>query len=158
MSVKEWMTSGKPDQPDGIEDDTHDLPSIESAAERVNAWLEQFGDGLCSVEGGQPLYSRDLLALTTNVDTVHAIRKALAAVKRRLSETTLENERLCAGVECGRCLACPSDCNECAGADCGCYEHQDLHPEHLKAEADRLRSELEHANAELFDLKARSDG
>jgi len=40
------------------------------------------------------------------------------------------------------CLACPHDCHECAGRDCECYEHQDLHPEHLKAEVDRLRTEL----------------
>lgn len=43
------------------------------------------------------------------------------------------------------CLACPSDCHECAGRDCECYEHQDLHPEHLTAETNRLRAERDEA-------------
>lgn len=62
-----------PSQPDGIEEDSHDLPDPQKAAQRVNTFLSAYGDGLIIAEwlpeylppGGQPpLYARDLQALT----------------------------------------------------------------------------------------------
>lgn len=52
-----------PDQPDGIEDDSYDLPDPHRAAERVNAWIAAWGDGLIDVTDGNPLYARDLEAI-----------------------------------------------------------------------------------------------
>lgn len=67
------MTAELPDQPEGIADDSHDLPSLEGAAGRVDAYLRSFGDGLVDIAGGpgqwwtdgerRPLYARDLAAL-----------------------------------------------------------------------------------------------
>lgn len=61
-----------PDQPDGIEDDSHDLPDPARAAERVRRFLESYGDGrIVPVVAPQfedtmpPLYARDLEALAT---------------------------------------------------------------------------------------------
>lgn len=63
------------EQPDGITDDSYDLPDPARAAERVNAFLAFYGDGL--VEGqedgeGQwpPLYARDLQALANLATTL----------------------------------------------------------------------------------------
>jgi hypothetical protein len=52
-----------PDQPDGIEDDSRDLPEAARAAVRVLAYVEQFGDGCYDVVNGAPLYGRDLEAI-----------------------------------------------------------------------------------------------
>jgi hypothetical protein len=41
-----------------------------------------------------------------------------------------------------RCRACPPGCRECAGSDCECCEHQELHPGNMQVEVDRLRAEL----------------
>lgn len=54
-----------PEQPDGITDDSHDLPDPARAADRVNEFLAAWGDGLIPLEfsGTPPLYARDLQAL-----------------------------------------------------------------------------------------------
>lgn len=54
-----------PQQPDGIDeyDDSHPMPDAERAAERVLAYVGEFGDGLYDVVGGAPLYGRDLVAI-----------------------------------------------------------------------------------------------
>lgn len=52
-----------PEQPDGIADDSTDLPDPVRAAERVNAFLAWFGDGLVGEGDDTPLYARDLQAL-----------------------------------------------------------------------------------------------
>jgi hypothetical protein len=55
-----------PHQPDGIDADDPDdrtVPDAMRAAERINAYVSQFGDGLYDVVGGAPLYGRDLAAL-----------------------------------------------------------------------------------------------
>lgn len=54
---------GLPGQPDGIDDDSRDLPEPAKAAERVRAYVTEFGDGLYDVCGGAPLYGRDLEAI-----------------------------------------------------------------------------------------------
>ncbi len=56
-----------PDQPDGIEDDSRDMPDPQRAAERIRAYISESGDGLYDVAGGQPLYARDLEAVTRAV-------------------------------------------------------------------------------------------
>lgn len=60
-------THNLPDQPDGIEDDSPDLPDPQRAAERVRAYIEAWGDGLCDVAYGKPLYARNLEAVTRTV-------------------------------------------------------------------------------------------
>ncbi|WP_433460729.1 hypothetical protein [Micromonospora sp. CA-248212] len=52
-----------PEQPDGIEDDSRDLPEPSAAAERVRDYITEFGDGILNVIDGHPLYARDLEAL-----------------------------------------------------------------------------------------------
>ncbi|MBM0275348.1 hypothetical protein [Micromonospora tarensis] len=56
-------TTTIPEQPDGIEDDSYDLPHPARAAERVREYISAFGDGLYDVQDGQPLYGRDLEAI-----------------------------------------------------------------------------------------------
>lgn len=57
-----------PDQPDGIEDDSPDLPDAHRAANRVNAYITAWGDGLIdTADGKHPLYARDLVALAEAV-------------------------------------------------------------------------------------------
>lgn len=51
------------DQPDGIDEQSNALPDPARAAARVRAYIEASGDGLYDVEGGMPLYARDLEAL-----------------------------------------------------------------------------------------------
>lgn len=60
-----------PEQPDGIADDSHDLPDVARAAERVDRFLQAYGDGLVGVlvspeyqDAMPPLYARDLEALS----------------------------------------------------------------------------------------------
>jgi hypothetical protein len=55
--------AGFPDQPDGIDEDSNDLPELAAAADRVGAYIAAWGDGLYDVEAGCPLYARDLEAL-----------------------------------------------------------------------------------------------
>lgn len=67
------MTADLPGQPDGITDDSRDLPNPVNAAERVRNYISAFGDGLYDVFGGAPLYGRDLEALTRAVLNVAAL-------------------------------------------------------------------------------------
>jgi hypothetical protein len=53
----------QPGQPDGIEDDSRDLPDPARAAERVGRYISAVGDGLYAVQDGAPLYGRDLEAI-----------------------------------------------------------------------------------------------
>lgn len=58
-----------PHQPDGIEEvDDKTIPAPTLAAERVLAYVTEFGDGLYDVAGGAPLYGRDLVALAKALD------------------------------------------------------------------------------------------
>ncbi|MFI2577719.1 hypothetical protein ACH5AJ_36600 [Streptomyces rochei] len=66
-----------PEQPDGIEDDSWDLPDPHRAAERVGAWIAAWGDGLIDTADGHPLYARDL----------EALRRAVAAAPRRAAQS-----------------------------------------------------------------------
>ncbi len=60
-----------PDQPDGIDPASYDLPDPARAAERVRTYLEWFGDGLVDIARDDrhqdsppaPLYARDLQVL-----------------------------------------------------------------------------------------------
>lgn len=52
-----------PQQPDGISEQSRDLPELARAAERVDEYLRVCGDGLYDVQDRQPLYARDLQAL-----------------------------------------------------------------------------------------------
>ena len=52
-----------PDQPDGIDEQSFDLPSPARAAQRVAAFIAEWGDGLIDVADGCPLYARDLEVL-----------------------------------------------------------------------------------------------
>ncbi|MEV6897482.1 hypothetical protein [Amycolatopsis sp. NPDC051372] len=68
------QTPRVPDQPDGIEDDSYDLPDKARAAGRVNEFLAWYGDGRlhpCVLPGTEdempPLFARDLQALTNAV-------------------------------------------------------------------------------------------
>jgi hypothetical protein len=63
VGTDEFKNTTLPGQPDGIEDDSYDLPAPAAAAERVRAYVSEFGDGLYDVCGGAPLYGRDLEAL-----------------------------------------------------------------------------------------------
>lgn len=59
-----------PDQPDGICERSVDdwrVPAPAAAARRVNAYVRETGDGLFDVQGGAPLYARDLVALACSV-------------------------------------------------------------------------------------------
>jgi len=60
-----------PEQPDGIEDTSYDLPTLENAARRAGEFLSQWGDGLIEIAFGglPPLYSRDLQVLINQVLT-----------------------------------------------------------------------------------------
>lgn len=59
-----WCDGDKPvdlpDQPDGIETDSHDLPAPDAAAHRIRKYVSEAGDGLYDAVAGKPLYGRDL--------------------------------------------------------------------------------------------------
>lgn len=57
--------SDTPDQPDGIDEQSRDLPDPGRSAARVNEFLSAWGDGLIPLEYPvvPPLYARDLQAL-----------------------------------------------------------------------------------------------
>jgi hypothetical protein len=52
-----------PEQPDGIDESESEYPDPKRAAERVNEWISEWGDGLIEVLNGKPLYARDLASL-----------------------------------------------------------------------------------------------
>lgn len=69
--------SALPEQPDGIDEESRDLPDPARAAERVQAYIANCGDGLYDVQGGAPLYGRDLEAITRAVLRSHAPMAAI---------------------------------------------------------------------------------
>ena len=72
-----------PGQPDGIHDDSRDMPDPKRAARRVLAYVAQAGDGLYDTQGGRPLYGRDLEALCRAVARTSALEAIMAV---RLAE------------------------------------------------------------------------
>ncbi|MCR3719155.1 MULTISPECIES: hypothetical protein [Prauserella salsuginis group] len=65
----------RPEQPDGIDDHSYDLPSPKHAVKRIHEFLTEYGDGLIEpkvcpeYEGTMPpLYARDLQALANEAD------------------------------------------------------------------------------------------
>lgn len=84
-----------PDQPDGIEETSFDLPAVEKAAERVGEYLGWWGDGLIDAAGpnaghpAAPLYARDLQALV-NAARDQAMLLRLHAEAVWTSENRLE--------------------------------------------------------------------
>lgn len=82
------------EQPDGIDSDSYDLPDPARAAKRIDAYLSSCGDGLYDEADGNPLYARDLQALTRGVDRWQqiAIRLTLAAGSFRLLSTRDRDE------------------------------------------------------------------
>lgn len=88
------MTIMHADQPEGITDDEHRLPSLAGAASRVLEYISLFGDGTIDIvhdepwrpERSEPLYARDLEALAraaqVTIDTdqiAEALEHALTA-------------------------------------------------------------------------------
>lgn len=56
-----------PEQPDGINDDSRDMPEPREAAKRVMLFVAASGDGLYDARDGHPLYGRDLEVLCRQV-------------------------------------------------------------------------------------------
>lgn len=85
-----------PDQPDGIESDSFDLPLLNDAAERVRAYLSEFGDGLVDSTVGTPLYARDLQVLANQVDdapsNLRRLMDSCILLRDSLAETTRERD------------------------------------------------------------------
>ncbi|PBC38565.1 hypothetical protein CJ179_38895 [Rhodococcus sp. ACS1] len=57
----------KPDQPDGIDEFTPDLPNPIKAARRVIEYVSAWGDGMIDEQEGHPLFARDLVSLAEAV-------------------------------------------------------------------------------------------
>lgn len=75
-----------PDQPDGIEGDSHDLPDPARAAERVREYIASNGDGIYDVTDGNPLYARDLEALRRAGEEIGRLRAENDELRRHLGE------------------------------------------------------------------------
>lgn len=56
-----------PEQPDGINPDSRDLPTPVRAARRILAYVAMAGDGCYDVCGDRPLYGRDLEAVCRSI-------------------------------------------------------------------------------------------
>ncbi|MFI6228911.1 hypothetical protein ACIBCR_16530 [Micromonospora echinospora] len=87
-----------PGQPDDIDDDSHDLPEVAAAAERVGAYIAANGDGIYDLIDGHPLYARDLEALRRAGTTV-------AGLRSMVTEQGTEVDRLRAELEQTRAIA-----------------------------------------------------
>ncbi len=85
-----------PGQPDGIEDESRDLPDPVSAAERIIAYVEAFGDGLYDAVDGQPLYGRDLCSVAEAVKELSRQRDQLRAQAQRMNIPMTDRLRQCA--------------------------------------------------------------
>lgn len=57
-----------PDQPDGIHEQSSDLPVCSKAITRIRAYVSEVGDGLYETANGAPLYGRDLEAVCRRLD------------------------------------------------------------------------------------------
>lgn len=58
-----------PEQPDGIDEYSNDMPDLDRAAARVARFITAFGDGVITVVGqGVPLYARDLEVLVNHAE------------------------------------------------------------------------------------------
>jgi hypothetical protein len=77
MSYAE-RTANLPQQPDGIEEDSHDLPDPMKAAKRAHEFLCEFGDGIVDAANGKALYARDLEVLSKSPALVAAANSAAA--------------------------------------------------------------------------------
>ncbi len=73
-------TADLPQQPDGIEEDSHDLPDAANAAKRVHEFLCEYGDGIVDAWNGKALYARDLEALTKLPALVEQLQGQLDAI------------------------------------------------------------------------------
>ncbi|MEV4053012.1 hypothetical protein AB0J55_17655 [Amycolatopsis sp. NPDC049688] len=80
------------EQPDGIADDSTDLPDPARAAERVNAFLAWFGDGLVGEGDDTPLYARDLQALANAAG--QATNEDAAVLRARLALSPVQVEAM----------------------------------------------------------------
>lgn len=76
-----------PDQPDGLDSDSYELPDPSRAAERILAYVASFGDGLYDELAGNPLYGRDLesvaKAATKYAEARSALEEARAEVRQQ---------------------------------------------------------------------------
>lgn len=86
-----------PDQPPGIDQDSHDMPAPAEAAARVLEWVGNWGDGLIDTQGAAKLFSRDLAAIATEVarlteerdyyaNVVKQAQLALSSLDERIDE------------------------------------------------------------------------
>ncbi|MEA5366064.1 hypothetical protein VA596_41510 [Amycolatopsis sp., V23-08] len=83
------------EQPEGIANDSYDLPTPEGAARRVNEFLAWYGDGLVYAEtGAPPLFARDLQALT------NLASGRRQPPPRRCPAVTPEGDLITAGRQC----------------------------------------------------------
>jgi hypothetical protein len=84
-----------PDQPDGIDATTRDLPDPHRAAARVDEYVSAAGDGLYDIEGGNPLYARDLEVLRRAVQApTVTIRPVRTADEIRCGHTTAQHRTI----------------------------------------------------------------
>jgi hypothetical protein len=74
------LSEQAPDQPPGIDQDSHDMPEPGEAASRVLAFVGEWGDGLIDHAGEAKLFSRDLAAIGTAIARLTEERDGLAAV------------------------------------------------------------------------------
>lgn len=94
-----------PGQPDGIADDSNDLPHPADAAERVRAFIEATGDGLYDSSDGHPLYARDLASIRRAA--VASLRADLATPYRLSPDGVLVERHASRGVSFWRVLCAP---------------------------------------------------
>lgn len=74
-------------QPDGITNDSHDLPKPARAADRVEEFLRAYGDGIVYADEGDglpPLYARDLEALRREHERANDLARQLDEARLRL--------------------------------------------------------------------------
>lgn len=74
-------------QPDGITNDSHNLPKPARAADRVEKFLRAYGDGIVYADeedGLPPLYARDLEALRREHERANDLARQLDEARLRL--------------------------------------------------------------------------
>lgn len=87
-----------PGQPDGIEDDSRDLPSPVRAAKRLREYIAANGDGIYDVIDGHPLYTRDLESLRRAGEQVGNLVTELAELRGQLTAANHHTDGLAADV------------------------------------------------------------